>query len=181
MNQQIKNLLSIFPLKTERCEILLLTEDDIQWYIQCIKSEFFKDVVLGYVGLDMEVIRKGLKRLVRGYGSGVGVGEVRVVVFVGGVRVGSIVLLSNKLDKDSPLLGYWIVPEHQKAGIATEAVGQVVREVHKNGYSVGAVVLRNNISSINLLKKLGFSQSGVSYINNHLTIQYKSIKDGVIS
>ncbi|WP_267640760.1 GNAT family N-acetyltransferase [Haloarchaeobius amylolyticus] len=96
-----------------------------------------------------------------------------------GERVGFVALFDVEHVPGRARLGYWVVPEHQGEGYATEMVDLVVEyafdelRLHK----VTADTLAANEASQRVLEKLGFDREGVlreheyidgSFVDSHL-------------
>ena len=71
-------------------------------------------------------------------------------------------------------IGFAFLPEYQHKGYATEAAVAIMNHSKKNGISILlATLIPENIQSINLLKKLGFSSEQKMEINNEVIWLYK--------
>ena len=66
-------------------------------------------------------------------------------------------------------LGFAFLPAHYRKGYAFEASKKVIEELQKDEVvkEVAAIVNNDNIASISLLEKLGFSYQGVIRLNNN--------------
>lgn len=75
----------------------------------------------------------------------------------------------NKSSEDNDQIGYFIHPEHQGQGYATEAMSYLLTTYFFQypGRNVEAIVHPHNAGSQKVLKKLGFSKSGEKIIDVH--------------
>ena len=64
----------------------------------------------------------------------------------------------------SAILGYKLLPEHQKKGYALEAITRLITAIFEEEkmHRIEAFVLRDNQASINLLTRIGFECEGIA-------------------
>jgi ribosomal-protein-alanine N-acetyltransferase len=72
-----------------------------------------------------------------------------------GVRIGIITLIKRE-DLDAPDIGFAFLPQYSKQGYALEATQAVMHDAEKEYGHIVAITVKENISSISLLEKLGF-------------------------
>ncbi len=72
-------------------------------------------------------------------------------------------------------IGYSVLPEYQRKGLATEMVKGIVRWAHRqlSVKSIEAEVETENIASIRVLEKNRFVRMGVGLENNTIRFRYK--------
>lgn len=80
-----------------------------------------------------------------------------------GDPVGLVFLFDVHVERDHAELGYWIVPEEQGEGYATEAADLCVRHAFEDRglHKVFARVFERNEASMRVLEKVGFQREGV--------------------
>jgi [ribosomal protein S5]-alanine N-acetyltransferase len=85
--------------------------------------------------------------------------------------IGTVGLNGLQLNNKRAEIGYEIHPSYWRKGYTTEAIGEVLRFSFEklNLYRLGAVVYPENVPSLNLLNKLGFTKEGLlrGYINQN--------------
>jgi len=90
---------------------------------------------------------------------------------------------ANSFDKKFHFaeIAYIIDPEHQRKGIATEAVGRVVRflmddmKIHK----IRAALFNENVASKRVMDKLGFVQEG--YLRDNVFLDEEFVDEYVMA
>lgn len=92
--------------------------------------------------------------------------DYRMGIFVDGEGSGGINLRQSDHDKSKHLLSYWIVPKHQRKGVAFAAVSEFLRimDMLHPWLRICATVETTNQPSIKLLSKLGFDEVGTCLI-----------------
>ncbi len=86
---------------------------------------------------------------------------------VGGINAG----MDSKTELE---ISYYTDSDHARQGIAKAAVGAVVDWASHQGYDVVAHVTRDNISSTQLLKKIGFAFSKFDYEQHDQVYRYEA-------
>jgi ribosomal-protein-alanine N-acetyltransferase len=80
-------------------------------------------------------------------------------------EVAGVISVDMRADiyRKTPLLGYWISPQHRGKGIVTEAVGMIANYAFKNLdiLCIQANTLGNNKASMRVLERAGFIKQGV--------------------
>ena len=90
----------------------------------------------------------------------------RMGVFVDEQGAGGVNLRQPNHHEARHLLSYWISPEHQGKGVAFAGVSEFLKliRMRHHEFEICAVVETDNWPSIKLLSKLGFYQSGISFL-----------------
>lgn len=94
---------------------------------------------------------------------------------IGGEVVGAIgVDMRLDIYRKTPLLGYWISPDHRGKGVVTQAVELITNYAftHLDIICIQANTLSNNPASMRVLEKAGFTKQGI--------LPKSVIKDGEI-
>ena len=98
--------------------------------------------------------------------------SINLLVCADGERVGATTVM--KLHHDRPAVAYWLVPEAQGEGYATEAVGALLDHFFEtyDRHGVRAYVFDFNDGSRRLLERLGFEQEGRARENRYRRGEY---------
>lgn len=152
-----------FPIYTDRCKIQILGSRDVDRYILEIRKPYFLEYSDNH-GIekltDFEVARR-LRSLVDYYGSSEKIQyEIRLVVKdkMSGELFGGITFLPVDADGFVPI-GYWVVPEHQGKGIATETLTRITEfaeKAFKRNKGLRLIIQERNEKSLNVASKCGF-------------------------
>ena len=141
------------PFETERCRIRPFEESDIEAFmlyrnnLEWMRYQGFKGKK--YLEYKAALLMKPK------FQDGV---QLAVVGKQTGELIGDLYL---KLEKNTGWIGYTIAPQFARQGFAFEVVTQLLLELHQAGLVlVKAGVEEQNFASIQLLKKLGFTQTG---------------------
>ena len=139
--------------ETERCRIRPFEESDIEAFmlyrnnLEWMRYQGFKGKK--YLEYKAALLMKPKFQ----YGV-----QLAVVGKQTGELIGDLYL---KLEKNTGWIGYTIAPQFARQGFAFEVVTQLLLELHQAGLVlVKAGVEEQNFASIQLLKKLGFTQTG---------------------
>ena len=152
-----------FPeLETDRLKLVQVYEDHTHSFFDIMSNA----EVTKYYGMDslksMEEASKIIEFFKRSFESNRGIRWAIILKetndFIGTVGLNNLSLHTKKAD-----LGFELHPSHWNKGIMTEAAKPVLRYSFEELalYRVGAVTFPQNASSIQLLKRLGFSQEGL--------------------
>ena len=87
-------------------------------------------------------------------------------------NLGDICVYLYKQEHNKAEVGFWLLPQHQNKGIATEALNAVISywRTEKKLHRLEAFVEKGNVASSKLLEKAGFGYEG--------TMRDCEIKDG---
>lgn len=149
---------------TERLVVRELTIHDAPFIFKLLNTEGFKKNI-GDRGID--TIEKAKLEIETRYTTSYpNFGFFVVEDAISGQAYGGVTLI----DRDSleyPDLGYAFLPEFSGQGFAFEASLGLVKWANKKGFStLCAIVQSDNLPSISLLKKLGFTFSGTKKMEN---------------
>jgi len=147
--------------ETERLTIRQLNTDDVEFVVRLLNEESFiryiADKQVRTTDDAVNYLRNGPISSYNNYGFGLNL----VLLKGSNVPIGMCGLLKRD-ELDYPDLGYAFLPEFWGKGYAREAAVSVLREEMAR-YSldvVQAVTLPDNLSSNELLKKVGFTLKG---------------------
>ena len=140
------------PFETERCRIRPFEESDIEAFMS-YRNNLEWMQFQGFKGKKYLEYKAALLMQPK-FHQGV---QLAVVSRRTGELLGDLYL---KLEKNACWIGYTIAPQHARKGYAFEAVEELMRQLNHDGVRVfKAGVEAENIASIALLHKLGFSQT----------------------
>jgi len=140
------------PFETERCRIRPFEESDIEAFMS-YRNNLEWMQFQGFKGKKYLEYKAALLMQPK-FHQGV---QLAVVSRRTGELLGDLYL---KLEKNACWIGYTIAPQHARNGYAFEAVEELMRQLNHDGVRVfKAGVEAENIASIALLHKLGFSQT----------------------
>ena len=138
---------------TQRCRIRPFEEGDIEAFmtyrnnLEWMQYQGFKGKK--YLEYKAELLKKP------NFLDGV---QLAVVYKQTGELIGDLYL---KLEKSACWIGYTIAPQFARQGLAFEVVTELISQLQQEGLLlVKAGVEEQNLASIRLLKKLGFTQIG---------------------
>lgn len=147
--------------ETERLTIRQLNTDDVEFVVRLLNEESFiryiADKQVRTTDDAVNYLRNGPISSYNNYGFGLNL----VLLKGSNVPIGMCGLLKRD-ELDYPDLGYAFLPEFWSKGYAREAAESVLKEEMAR-YSldvVQAVTLPDNLSSNELLKKVGFTLKG---------------------
>ena len=160
---RIKTIKNKLPIYTDRFKIQLLGTRDVEDYMKEIKKPYFTEYIdnngIGRLS-DFEIARR-LRLLVQYYGTPANIKyEIRLTIkdldnnLLGGIT------LNPNIDTKEIEIGYWVKPEYQNNGIASEALIRVVQfidSVMKNFDKVVLIIQEKNIRSLKVAKKCGIN------------------------
>ncbi|MDN5304306.1 MAG: [ribosomal protein S5]-alanine N-acetyltransferase [Fusobacteriaceae bacterium] len=155
---------SNFLFQSKRCIIRNFLENDIDEFIKYRNNlEWMK--YQGYKGLvKKEYIKDLLPRRHFKFGT-----QLAIINRDTNTLIGDIFLLQ---EKDSFWIGYTISPDYKRQGYISEVLISCINWIHSKGdYTIKASVHKENIPSINLLKKLNFKQTTEK--NEEYIFEYK--------
>ena len=142
------------PFETERCRIRPFEENDIEAFmsyrnnLDWMQYQGFKGKkYLEYKAalLPQPKFREGVQLAVANRQTGELLGDLYL-----------------KLEQNACWIGYTIAPQFARQGLAFEVVTQLLLQLQQAGLTlVKAGVEAQNLASIQLLKKLGFTQTGI--------------------
>ena len=141
------------PFETERCRIRPFEESDIPAFMS-YRNNLEWMQYQGFKGKKYLEYKAALLMQPK-FEEGV---QLAVVSKQTGDLVGDLYL---KIEKVVCWIGYTIAPEFARQGLAFEVMSQLLLELQLSGMKLAkAGVEKENIASIQLLKKLGFEQNG---------------------
>ncbi len=139
--------------ETERCRIRPFEESDIAAFMS-YRNNLDWMQFQGFKGKSYLEYKAALLQRPK-FHEGV---QLAVVNKQTGMLIGDLYL---KLEKNICWIGYTIAPQFARQGLASEMVAELIRQLNFDGIRIfKAGVEAENIASISLLKKLGFSQIG---------------------
>lgn len=142
------------PFETERCRIRPFEESDIEAFMS-YRNNLDWMQFQGFKGKKYLEYKAALLQKPK-FHDGV---QLAVVDRQTGELVGDLYL---KLEQNACWIGYTIAPQFARQGLAFEVVTQLLLQLQQAGLTlVKAGVEEQNLASIQLLKKLGFTQTGV--------------------
>ena len=142
------------PFETERCRIRPFEESDIEAFMS-YRNNLDWMQFQGFKGKKYLEYKAALLQKPK-FKEGV---QLAVVDRQTGELVGDLYL---KLEQNACWIGYTIAPQFARQGLAFEVVTQLLLQLQQAGLTlVKAGVEEQNLASIQLLKKLGFTQTGV--------------------
>ena len=143
------------PFETQRCRIRPFEEKDIEAFM-AYRNNMDWMQFQGFKGKKYLEYKAALL-MQPNFNNGV---QLAVVLRQTGELLGDLYL---KLEKNTAWIGYTIAPQFARQGFAFEVVTQLLLELKQAGLTlVKAGVEEQNLSSIALLKKLGFIQVEIS-------------------
>lgn len=146
--------LSIENLFTDRCQIRLFQEKDLDRFIQYHNNLSWMQYQ-GFKGLTPEQYRQ---ELLQPHPLSEGI-QLAVADRQTDILLGDLYL---RQEKDCCWIGYTISPDHARQGYGFEAVEGLIQRLFAQGISsVKAGALQQNTASIALLQKLGFHYLGM--------------------
>ena len=141
------------PFETERCRVRPFEENDIAAFmsyrnnLDWMQYQGFKGKK--YLEYKAELLKK--PNFLKGV-------QLAVVDRKTGGLLGDLYL---KLEKNVCWIGYTIDPQFSRKGLAFEVVTELLSQLKQAGLTLAkAGVEAQNLASIQLLKKLGFAQTG---------------------
>lgn len=144
----------LIPFETERCRIRPFEEDDIAAFM-AYRNNLDWMQFQGFKGKKYLEYKAALLRQ-PDFREGV---QLAVVNRQTGELIGDLYL---KIEKNACWIGYTIAPQFARQGLASEVVAELLNQLKREGLAlVKAGVEEQNLASIALLKKLGFTQIGV--------------------
>lgn len=140
------------PFETQRCRIRPFEESDIETFMSYRNNlEWMR--FQGFKGKKYLEYKAALLMQPK-FHQGV---QLAVVSRQTGELLGDLYM---KLEKNACWIGYTIAPQHARNGYAFEVVEELMRQLNHDGVRVfKAEVEAENIASIALLRKLGFTQT----------------------
>ena len=140
------------PFETQRCRIRPFEESDIETFMSYRNNlEWMR--FQGFKGKKYLEYKAALLMQPK-FHQGV---QLAVVSRQTGELLGDLYM---KLEKNACWIGYTIAPQHARNGYAFEVVEELMRQLNRDGVRVfKAEVEAENIASIALLRKLGFTQT----------------------
>ena len=142
------------PFETQRCRIRPFEEKDIEAFM-AYRNNMDWMQFQGFKGKKYLEYKAALL-MQPNFNTGV---QLAVVHRQTGELLGDLYL---KLEKDACWIGYTIVPQFARQGLAFEVVTELLTQLKREGLALAkAGVEEQNIASIALLKKLGFTQVDV--------------------
>lgn len=147
----------ILPLSTPRCTVEFLDKELIPWYIDMLYEPFFGEFIDDKPKeKHRKSVIKKLEELVSLSRKGL-YGDIRLVIKIDNKPIGGI-SLATTLRSRVYNLGYWILPQYQSMGIATEVVGSVCNAFLNIGVAktIIAEIQCINTKSINIVEGLNF-------------------------
>ncbi len=141
------------PFETERCRIRPFEESDIETFMS-YRNNLDWMQFQGFKGKKYLEYKTALL-MQPNFREGV---QLAIVSGQTGELIGDLYL---KLEKNVAWIGYTIAPQFARQGYAFEVVTQLLLELKQAGLTLAkAGVEEQNLASIALLKKLGFTQIG---------------------
>lgn len=172
------NMLSLLPITIGRYNIRVLRYKDINWYIKTIKRRFFNEYIDNKVeGKSDIVLKSRLANLITGWklNRTNNKSEIRCVIEEGQKLVGGITIFhANGVGEYK--IGYWVVPESQRKGIAFNALLAITYRIKNNTYnfkSIQLIIREDNIKSIKLAEKAGYIHVGEYEGENRVNLIYE--------
>ena len=142
------------PFETERCRVRPFEENDIEAFLS-YRNNLNWMQYQGFKGKKYLEYKAALLQKPK-FKEGV---QLAVVDKQTGELIGDLYL---KLEKNTGWIGYTIAPQFARQGFAFEVVSKLLLQLRQAGLTlVKAGVEEQNLASIALLKKLGFTQIGV--------------------
>ena len=163
---KIKTFKTKLPIYTERFKIQLLGSRDVEEYMKEIRKPYFTEY------LDNRSIEKlsdfevasRLRGLIQYYSSANSIKyEIRLVIKdLENNMLGGVTLNPNLFNNDIEI-GYWVKPEYQNNGIATESLLRITEFIGNVFKEVNTLTLRiqeRNIKSLSVAGKCRFKALG---------------------
>ena len=142
------------PFETERCRIRPFEESDIEAFMS-YRNNLDWMQFQGFKGKKYLEYKAALL-MQPNFNNGV---QLAVANRQTGELLGDLYL---KLEKNTAWIGYTIAPQFARQGFAFEVVTQLLLQLQQAGLTlVKAGVEEQNLASIQLLRKLGFTQIGI--------------------
>lgn len=160
----IINLKKKLPFKLDRIYLDILTYKDIDWYIDTLKKDFFNEFIdYKFTSVSDAELRFKVTNLAMAYKLNMKVpGEARLIIkdkktdeYLGGCTI-------YETDNNSVDIGYWILPAYQGKGYAKELMNHISELVLglKNISNIRLVIREDNIKSLMVAEKCGFTKTG---------------------
>lgn len=165
-SMKLNTLKKKFPIYSDRLCLSVLGKRDIGWYAEELKKEYFTEFNDNKKILDMTLSETKLKllSLITTYSMSYKfIYEFRLVIKdrytkrnIGGITLFPIDVFDNSIE-----IAYWINPDYQGLGFATEAVNRIILFIFdtfslKELCSIKLVIQENNIKSIKLAYRCNF-------------------------
>ncbi|MBS4211800.1 MULTISPECIES: GNAT family N-acetyltransferase [Neobacillus] len=167
-----------FPiLETKRLQLIKLTHR----HVDSLFEIFSRDEVTRFYGTDRFTLPAEAMKLIdlfqknyqdkRGIRWGIKLKENQKII-------GTIGLNNLQLKNKRAEIGYELNPAYWRKGYATEAIREVLQFsfTQMDLYRIGAIVYPENVASVNLLQKMGFTKEGIlrgyMHQSNHIHDTY---------
>lgn len=155
------------PIETDRLTISFLDHSDISWY----KEEIIKPYYLKYLDAKEKMLKNAksvapkLTALAFAYKHGLPETQIRLIARDKKTNevYGGITIFDLKQDTKTIELGYWIKPEFQGNGYATEMINAIYNFIEANFKNCIGIVLEIqvvNTQSVKLAERCGFRENG---------------------
>lgn len=147
-------------IKTERLTITRFTLDMAQTVYENSQDDDTRRFVPDEVYNSVEEAREAIEFLMSRYDSADGPFVYPVIINEGGQNIGYVQLCKLELDEEAWEIGYHIVKDFTGKGYATEAVKAFLPAMAQklNIKEVYGISLAENIASVRVLEKCGFTQ-----------------------
>lgn len=158
---KVKPFIDKFPLRTERTQIRLLNKKDCRWYAEEVHKEYYTEYSDNKAATTLKVdhIKNRLYTLIDSIRHTHEFNyELRTVAIhrdthepCGGVNI-------HPTDYSGEVeISYWVKPEYQHNGLATEIVKGVINSIFtiKELNEIKIVIQSSNIASIIVAERLG--------------------------
>lgn len=144
----------LIPFETERCRVRPFEESDIEAFMS-YRNNLDWMQFQGFKGKKYLEYKAALLQQPK-FREGV---QLAVANRQTGELLGDLYL---KLEQNACWIGYTIAPQFARQGLAFEVVSKLLLQLRQAGLTlVKAGVEEQNLASIALLKKLGFTQIGI--------------------
>ena len=144
----------LIPFETERCRVRPFEEGDIEAFMS-YRNNLDWMQFQGFKGKKYLEYKAALLQQPK-FREGV---QLAVANRQTGELLGDLYL---KLEQNACWIGYTIAPQFARQGFAFEVVSKLLLQLRQAGLTqVKAGVEEQNLASISLLKKLGFTQIGI--------------------
>lgn len=161
----INELKEILPISYGCKKLDLITDDDLDWYIDNCRSAYYEKYLDFKFSKDIQYdkLKCSITNMVNSYKANLSTRcEARLVLrdkLTNSIYGGCTVYEDN--EHDNIELAYWVLPEYQGKGICKQMLNEVLNKLNKSDIPFNifiAVIREDNISSIKLAEVCGFSK-----------------------
>lgn len=157
--KHIKKFKKIFPLQVGNLTIRIIEEQDIRWYIDNIKSDYYNEYSdYKYTPEYEDFIENKIQNIVKLASLGVdSPDELRFTLEVNGKQAGGFSI--NELNSNTLKVSYFITPDNQHKSLAYTMLNELIKTLRNTKYKyIMANIQCINEHSIKLVERLGFKE-----------------------